>query len=83
VNEFNRANIHAARRLGGDQHLRRALKLSRHNELLLVAAGTLETRYDIYLKISVIQYFDLACRGSAQFSTNCAEDRGFLSKQTE
>ena len=41
MDEFNRADIHAACRLGGDQNLWLPLKFARHNELLLVAAAEL------------------------------------------
>ena len=38
VNEFDRADVHAARRLGREQHLRPAPHLARDDDLLLVAA---------------------------------------------
>ena len=38
VNELDRAHVHAARRLRGEQHLKRAAHLARDDDLLLVAA---------------------------------------------
>jgi hypothetical protein len=39
VDELDRADVDAARRLRGDQQLDRAAELARHHHLLLVAAG--------------------------------------------
>ncbi len=39
VDVLGRADIHPARGLGGDQHLRAARQLARHDQLLDVAAG--------------------------------------------